>query len=282
MFKNHIMNLAIPLLLVLPLASPPLQAFDPDKTYKVGIEAAFAPWSYVEKGEIKGVGVEAIRAVAKSEGIKIDLKDYPWPSLIPALRAGKIDILAGAVSIRKNRDEVVDFCIPNNTEWDEVVVSEDSTLSLGEALYKPGAKVGIQAGAFQDNWATANITGKGFDVKLVRADDIITLVSELRTGRVDSVVIAKTPTAKLMEKKRPVKILAKLWETRRSHAACTVQQGDPEDLLATLNRGFVKLGQSGQWCEIWRKYMPSTLECGSIPGYMPKWVETYHPAPGLD
>jgi len=284
MLKKLITHSTIALLLALPLTSAgskPLQAFDPNKTYLVGVEAAFAPWSYVEQGELKGVAVEAFRAVAESEGIKIELKDYPWPSLIPALRAGKIDILTGAVSIKKKRDEVVDFCIPNNTAWDEVLVAEDSTLTLGEALYKPGAKIGVQAGAFQDDWVTANIVGKGFDVQLVRADDIITLVSELGTGRVDAVVIAKTPVAKLLEKKRPVKILAKLWETRRSHASCTVQQGDPGDLLATLNRVYVKLGQSGKWCEIWPKYMPATLECGTIPGYMPTWVETYHPAPGL-
>jgi polar amino acid transport system substrate-binding protein len=282
--KKEITRLTAALILAFSVASvdsKPLQAFDPDKTYLVGIEAAFAPWSYVEQGELKGVAVEAFRAVAESEGIKIDLKDYPWPSLIPALRAGKIDVLAGAVSIKKKRDEVVDFCIPNNTAWDEVVVAKDSTLTLGEALFRPGAKVGVQAGAFQDDWATANLVGKGFDVQLVRSDDIITLVSELGTGRVDAVIIAKTPTAKLLEKKRPIKILARLWETRRSHASCTVQQGDPNNLLATLNRGFVKLGESGKWCEIWRKYMPSTLECGSIPGFMPDWVETFHPAPGL-
>jgi len=284
MIKKFITRSTIALLsalLLTSVGSKPLQAFDPNKTYLVGVEAAFAPWSYVEQGELKGVAVEAFREVAKMQGIKIDLKDYPWPSLIPALRAGKIDILTGAVSIKKKRDQVVDFGIPNNTAWDEVLVAEDSTLTLGEALYKSGAKIGVQAGSFQDDWAVANIVKKGFDVQLVRADDITTLVSEIGTGRVDAAVIAKTPVAKLLEKKRPVKVLAKLWETRRSHASCTVQQGDPGKLLEILNKGYVKLGQSGKWCEIWGRYMPSTLQCGTIPGFMPDWVETYHPAPGL-
>ncbi len=285
MLKRQIIKLAGFVILALPLAQvvvTPAQAFDPAKTYKAGIEAAFPPWSYVEQGKIKGVAVDALRAVAEIEGIKLEIKDFPWSSLIPSLRAGKIDMLGSIASIKPKRDEVIDFCIPNNTAWDVVLVSEDSKLTLGEALYMNGAKVGVQAGAAQDSWATKNITGKGFKVDLVRPDDLNTLVSELGTGRVGAIIVAKTPAAKLLEKKRPVKILAKLWETRRSHAACSVQQGDPNKLLPALNRGYVKLSESGKWCEIWRQYMPKTLECGTIPAYMPSWVETYHPAPGLD
>ena len=76
---KSITRVTIALLLALPLisvGSNQVRAFDPNKTYLVGVEAAFAPWSYVEQGELKGVAVEAFREVARIQGIKIDLKDY--------------------------------------------------------------------------------------------------------------------------------------------------------------------------------------------------------------
>ncbi len=60
-----------------------------EKTYIAGIEAAFPPWAYAEKGEYKGIAVDAMREIAQMSGIKVEFKDLPWPSLIPALGKGE-------------------------------------------------------------------------------------------------------------------------------------------------------------------------------------------------
>jgi len=45
--------------------------------YIAGVEATFPPWAWVEAGEFKGIAVDAIRAIAESEGINIEFQELP-------------------------------------------------------------------------------------------------------------------------------------------------------------------------------------------------------------
>src|SRR3546814_6722132 len=52
-----------------------------------------------------------MRAIAKAEGFKVEFKDLPFPSLIPALSTGKIDILVTGLTVTEKRSKVIDFTI---------------------------------------------------------------------------------------------------------------------------------------------------------------------------
>src|SRR3546814_2746306 len=52
------------------------------ETYTAGVEASYAPWAYVEKGEYKEFAIDAMRAIAQAEGFKVERKDLPFPSLV--------------------------------------------------------------------------------------------------------------------------------------------------------------------------------------------------------
>lgn len=250
-------------------------------TYQAGVEAAFPPWSYVENGEFKGIAIDAAREIAKEEGFTLEFKDLPWPSLIPALAANKIDVLVTGMFVTKERNKVIDYTIPWYESNDVVVVPKESVKTIASALCCE-ARVGTQAGSDWENWINANLlegpTPTG--VTLQTYEDPIAAVEDLKIGRIDSVIVSPDVADDLIAKGRDIKVVGTI-STQRPWAIA-VGKGDPKMLLAKLNRGMVKLYKSGKWAEIVHAYLP-TASIPKIPGNMPSDFESYaQTPPGLE
>ena len=69
-----------------------------DKKLRVGLNAIFAPFEYVENGKITGFDVDMINEIGKNLGYKIEIIDQSFDGLIPSLKAGKIDIIVSGMS----------------------------------------------------------------------------------------------------------------------------------------------------------------------------------------
>ncbi|QPC42656.1 amino acid ABC transporter substrate-binding protein [Kaustia mangrovi] len=245
-----------------------------------GVEAAFPPWAYVEDGEYKGIAIDAMRAIAEDQGLDVEFKDLPWPSLIPALAQGKIDLLVTGLNVTPERAKVLDFSIPWWENDDEVLVADDSELNVATALCC-GATIGAQGGSTQYKWLDENLAkADGVDVTVRGYEDYVTAVEDMLTGRIDSVVTSTDTAEDFIAKGRPIKIIGTIQQNQPQ--ALAVKEGDPNELLAKLNKGIVNLYKSGKWEEIVHEYAPqSTIR--PIPTSMPDFVDSYKkPIPGYD
>ena len=133
--------------------------------YLVGVDAAFPPWSWVERGEFKGFDVEVITRIAELQGFEIECRDMPWETIITALAQGKIDILISGLSITCERDKVIDFSEPYWSVDQAVLVAEDSTLNAITAMIG-GHTVGAQSGTTGFMWVEDNLVNQGVDINL--------------------------------------------------------------------------------------------------------------------
>jgi polar amino acid transport system substrate-binding protein len=247
------------------------------ETLTAGVEAAFPPWAYVEEGEYKGIAIDAMRAIAEDQGLDVEFKDLPWPSLIPALAKGKIDLLVTGLNVTKERAEVLDFSIPWWENDDEVLVGNDSDLNVVTALCC-GATVGAQGGSTQFGWIEANLVEADTGVELRGYEDYVTAVEDMNTGRIDSVVTSTDTAETLISKGQPVKIVGTIQQNQPQ--ALAVQEGDPNELLGKLNAGIMNIYKSGQWEQIVHKYQPQAT-IRNIPTTMPDYVDSYKkPIPG--
>ncbi|MBO0905865.1 transporter substrate-binding domain-containing protein [Jiella sonneratiae] len=80
---------------------------------KVGTETAFAPFDFInESGEHAGLNVDMFDEIGKELGVKIEWVTLPWDGVLPALEAGKFDMVAGPATITKARLERYRFTIP--------------------------------------------------------------------------------------------------------------------------------------------------------------------------
>jgi len=250
------------------------------ETLIAGVEAAFPPWAYVEDGAYKGIAIDAMREIAADQGLEVEFKDLPWPSLIPALASGKIDLLVTGLNVTPERAEILDFTIPWWENDDEVLVPADSEVNVVTALCC-GATVGAQGGATQYKWLDENLVqAEDVDLTLRGYEDYVTAVEDMLTGRTTSVVTSTDTAEDFIAKGRPVKIVGTIQQNQPQ--ALAVQEGDPNDLLAKLNRGIINIYKSGKWEEIVHSYAPqSTIR--PIPTSMPDYVDSYEaPIPGYD
>lgn len=84
-----------------------------DKVLYVGCETAFAPFTYVnDEGDLVGFDLDLIRAMAATEGFRVEVKPFPFDGLIPALITGSIDLIISGFTISPERAQRVDFSDP--------------------------------------------------------------------------------------------------------------------------------------------------------------------------
>lgn len=249
------------------------------ETYTAGVEASYSPWAYVQKGEYKGIAIDAMRAIAKAEGFKVEFKDLPFPSLIPALSTGKIDILVTGLTVTKKRSKVIDFTIPWWETNDVILVPKKSDLNIFTAVCC-GNKIGVQGGSSQQAWMEENVVKPGkVDVKLATYDSYETAVSDMLAGRLAAVDLDTTTAQTWISQGRPIKSVGKIFI--RAPMALAVKKNDSRPILAQLNKGIMAIAKSGQWADIVHKYLPG-VTIPPIPSTMPTYVDTYNkPVAGL-
>lgn len=76
---------------------------------KLGTNAAFPPFEYVEGKDIAGFDITMGEYIADNYGAKLEVVDMAFDSLIPALQAGTIDFIAAGMSVTEERKKNVDF-----------------------------------------------------------------------------------------------------------------------------------------------------------------------------
>lgn len=122
------------------------------KELRVGVELKYPPIMYRDaNGEAKGFEVEMARRMCAVLEVTCNFVDVEFPALIPALQAGKIDIIVAQMAILPTRAKVVDFCKPFEATGDVVIVPPKSPLSetatakeVVDALNKPEVKIAVQ------------------------------------------------------------------------------------------------------------------------------------------
>ena len=84
-------------------------ASEGEKELKVGLNSTFAPFEYIKDGKLTGFDVDLINEIGKNLGYKITFIDQAFDGLIPALKAGKIDVIVSGMSATEERKKSVDF-----------------------------------------------------------------------------------------------------------------------------------------------------------------------------
>ncbi|MFC3206756.1 transporter substrate-binding domain-containing protein [Aquamicrobium soli] len=83
------------------------------KTVTITLEGAYAPWNMTNPdGTLGGFEPELAKVLCERAKVECKLVASDWDGMIPALNAGKFDIIMDALSITGERKQVIDFTIP--------------------------------------------------------------------------------------------------------------------------------------------------------------------------
>ncbi len=229
------------------------QAVDMEKTYKFGMDADYPPWCSYKQGKAYGFEVEVFRAIAEHFDLKYKFEGLPWKTAVPALAAGKLDVLFGGMYITEERDKKIDYSAPYYTESGFLLVKKDSDITLAELLAGNKKLGGLAGGTqyfFLQNWAKK----ADVNIRAVAYETDELALKDLEAGRISGMLADGLPTYAYL-KDYDVKRIVMLYNYANQIAA-GVQEGDPDNLVPLINEGMTWLWESGKWQELWNEYMP--------------------------
>ncbi|PDT12431.1 transporter substrate-binding domain-containing protein [Rhizobium sp. M1] len=79
----------------------------------ITLEGAYAPWNLTNAdGTLGGFEPELAKVLCERAKIECTLVASDWDGMIPALNAGKFDVIMDALSITEERKQIIDFTVP--------------------------------------------------------------------------------------------------------------------------------------------------------------------------
>lgn len=198
-------------------------------------EAGFAPYEYYENGEIVGVDIDIAREIANELGKKLVIKDIDFHSIINEVKTGKADFGAAGISYSDERAKEVDFSINYAVSKQVVIVNDNSNIKIGDLENK---KIAVQLGSIADTY----VTEKYKNAEIVRQKKYLAAIEDLKTKKVDCVVMDELPANEILNSNSGLKILEGFL-TNDSYGMI-VKKGNKE-LLDAINKVLNKLKNDG-------------------------------------
>ncbi len=221
-----------------------------DQVLKMATNAYFQPYEYYEGDKIVGIDAEIAAAIAEKLGMKLEIEDMEFDSIITAVNAGKVDFGMAGMTITEDRLKEVDFSISYANGKQVIIVKEDSPITTADDLFEEGAayKVGVQLGTTGDIYATGDFGSE----KVSTYSNGTEAVMALNGGDVDCVIIDNEPAKALVAANAGLKILETEY-TNEDYALC-VKKGNTE-LLDKINKAIMDLTADGTIKAIIDKYI---------------------------
>ncbi len=156
-----------------------------------GTSSGFPPFEFTEDGQLVGFDIDLAEEVIERAGYEVgDWTDIEFDSLIPSLTEGDIDLVAAAMTIEPDREEVIAFSDHYYESDQSVLVTEDGDFAPESVDDLEGVRVGAQSGTTGEGQVETLVdegTVSGDDFR--RYDNYTLAVQDLENGNVDAVVV---------------------------------------------------------------------------------------------
>lgn len=224
---------------------------DKKKVYKVGVDTTYPPFEFEEGGEYKGIDIDIINAIAKDQGIEIELSPMDFGGIIPAMQAGQLDIAIAGMSITDDRKKVVDFSEPYFDAGLTLVVKKGN-IDIKTVDDLKGKKVAVKKGTTGATFAAANAEEKGFEV--IQFNDSPAMFQEVSNGNADA-LIEDYPVIAYAVAQKDLGLELVGDRLNGDQYGIAVLKGENEEVLEKINNGLKELKENGKYDEIIKTYL---------------------------
>lgn len=126
----------------------------------MGTNATFPPYEYKDGDAVVGIDPDIAQALADKLGLKLEVVDMEFDSLIASVQSGKVDIVLAGMTVNEERKKNVDFTDSYANGVQVIIVAEDSDISTSDDL--EGKLIGVQQGTTghvycSDDWGEENV-----------------------------------------------------------------------------------------------------------------------------
>ena len=220
-------------------------------TLVMATNATFPPYEYVDGEEYKGIDIEISQAIADDLGMKLQVDDMDFDSIIPAITTGKADMSLAGMTVTEDRKKNVNFSDSYATGVQVIIVPEDSDITGPDDL--SDKLIGVQQGTTGDIYCSDTPENGGYgEDHVVAYQNGASAIQALKTGKVDAVVIDNEPAKAFVAENEGLKILDTEYITE-DYAIAIAK--DNTELLDKVNASLAKLKADGTVQSIIDKYI---------------------------
>lgn len=211
---------------------------------RVGSTPTGVPFTFLDTktDSVQGVMVDLMRAIAKDQGLTVDIQAMPFSTLIPSLTSGKIDIICAALGMTPQRAEVVAFTDRVYAYGEAMVVNAKDPKPYRGLEDLKGEVVGTQVGTVYVE--PMRKSGLFSEVKVY--DSLADVMRDVGLGRIkagfgDYPIVAYQVTQGVH---KDVRLVKDHKPTVQVNIGMAVRKGD-DTLRAKLNASLAKLKDDG-------------------------------------
>lgn len=230
---------------------------------KVATDAAYAPMESMDKDKIVGFDVDFLAAVMKEAGLKYELTNTGWDTMLESVKSGKEYAMGvSSVSITEDRALTYDYSIPYFESTNMILVREDSNVQT--ALDLKDKKVAVQNGTTADE-LMSGIMGAS-SRNLGKYDTNVLAFMDLEKGGVDAAV-ADIAIVREYMKNNPDKKFKSIPDTANFGAeyyGILLPKGS--DLKAKLDPAIKKILENGTYATLYQKWFGEAPDTAKLLG----------------
>jgi len=224
---------------------------------RVGVSADYPPVVYRDQGRIVGIEADNMRAVGKILNRDMTAVDMPFEKLIPALRAGDIDVIMSGLSITDARAGQVSFTDPFMEIGQMAIVHRDRVAEFAQpwSIYREGVRIGVEPGTTGAEFAAAELG----EAQIVFLDDPAAAFAALRANSID-LYIHDAPTSWQLATTSDNNDLISLYTPLTNEQLAWAVRSDDNNLRLELNSALRTMKSSGTLRYILNRWIPVTVE----------------------
>ena len=152
----------------------------------VGTEATYAPFEFLdEKAEFAGCDIWLAQQIADALGVKLEVMDMAFDGIIPAVKAGQVDIGIAGFTVTEERAKEIDFSEIYQRDQQMLVVKKGNEDVYTTKESMAGQKIGAQRGTVQ----SILIQNALPDSELFELDKYPALALEVTNGNIAGLVV---------------------------------------------------------------------------------------------
>lgn len=217
-----------------------------ENTLLVGTNAEFAPFCFIEQGEIVGFDIDVVREVAQRLGKTLVIKDSPFEALLPQIQLGAVHVLAAGLTSTPERAERMLFTKSYIGNDPLVIVAKNKHIKTTKDLV--GKQVAVNDGYTADAYISALP-----NVHVIRLKTPVEAMMALQYGRADAFVAARNTIDPILEKSEKNMFIVHEIPGTNENCALAVAKQYPE-LLPAIQEALDAMHADGTLASLKKKW----------------------------
>lgn len=220
---------------------------DAQATLTMVTNAEFPPYEYKEGDKITGIDIDVAQAIADKLGMKLEVVDTKFDSIIPGVQSGKYDMGMAGLTVTPDREKSVAFSDGYAKGIQSIIVKQDSDIKSVDDLNEK-TKIGVQLGTTGDIYAKDDFG----DEAVQEFDKGADAVQALLAGKIDCVIIDNEPAKSFVASNEGLEILSTSY-AEEEYAICFKK--DNTELQTKVNDALKELIADGTVQKIVNNYI---------------------------